>query len=200
MKETIIDLIRHGEPVGGRKYRGYTIDDPLSEKGWTQMREAVGGYDKWDCIVSSPMLRCKAFAEELAEKNRIPLTIKNDFEEVGFGDWEGKSIDEVIASDPQGYEAFYLDPVNARPNKAEDLDVFFDRVVDSYNEVLQEHENQHCLIVAHAGVIRAVIAHILYATPLGMYRINVKNAGLVRIKYKSGLPKLDFVNGSLEPG
>ena len=40
---TTIDLIRHGEPVGGRKYRGQT-DDPLSEKGWEQMWKAVGDY------------------------------------------------------------------------------------------------------------------------------------------------------------
>jgi len=30
---TTIDLLRHGEPVGGKRYRGQ-IDDPLSEKGW----------------------------------------------------------------------------------------------------------------------------------------------------------------------
>ena len=41
--QTTIDLIRHGEPVGGRKYRGQT-DDPLSEKGWAQMWAAVGDY------------------------------------------------------------------------------------------------------------------------------------------------------------
>ena len=40
---TTIDLIRHGEPVGGRKYRGQ-IDDPLSDKGWTQMRQAVADH------------------------------------------------------------------------------------------------------------------------------------------------------------
>ena len=37
MKETTIDLIRHGEPVGGRAYRGHNIDDPLSDKGWQQI-------------------------------------------------------------------------------------------------------------------------------------------------------------------
>ena len=36
MSDTVIDLIRHGEPVGGRRYRGH-IDDPLSERGWQQM-------------------------------------------------------------------------------------------------------------------------------------------------------------------
>jgi len=34
--------MRHGEPVGGRAYRGHSIDDPLSEKGWQQMWDAVG--------------------------------------------------------------------------------------------------------------------------------------------------------------
>jgi alpha-ribazole phosphatase len=29
---TTLDLMRHGEPVGGRRYSGQ-IDDPLSEKG-----------------------------------------------------------------------------------------------------------------------------------------------------------------------
>ncbi|MFO7446727.1 MAG: hypothetical protein R6W90_10190, partial [Ignavibacteriaceae bacterium] len=36
----------------GRRYRGQT-DDPLSEKGWQQMREAVGEHRPWDVIVSS---------------------------------------------------------------------------------------------------------------------------------------------------
>jgi len=30
---TTIDLLRHGEPVGGRMLRGST-DHPLSETGW----------------------------------------------------------------------------------------------------------------------------------------------------------------------
>ena len=198
MSETVIDLIRHGEPQGGRKFRGYTVDDPLSEKGWQQMQSAVGDYQQWDGIVSSPLIRCKAFAEQLAETNKIPLTIMSDFEEVGFGDWEGKSPDEVITESPEEYNAFYLDPVNSRPKNAENLDVFIDRVVESYKQVLEEYNNKHCLIVAHAGVVRAIIAHILYATPLGMYRINVKNAGIVRIKYSGNGPKLEFINGVLK--
>ena len=37
---TTIDLLRHGEPVGGRMLRGAT-DHPLSETGWQQMTDAV---------------------------------------------------------------------------------------------------------------------------------------------------------------
>ncbi len=41
MKITTIDLMRHGEPIGGKKYRGQS-NDPLSGKGWEQMWAAVG--------------------------------------------------------------------------------------------------------------------------------------------------------------
>ncbi|MDH3325203.1 MAG: histidine phosphatase family protein [Gammaproteobacteria bacterium] len=198
MTQTTIDLIRHGEPEGGSKFRGYSIDDPLSEKGWQQMQHAVGDYNEWDCIVSSPMLRCKLFAEQLAIKNNVPLTIKSDFKEVGFGNWEGKTADEIKLVNPEEYEAFYLDPVNSRPTNAEDIDFFCDRVVKSYNQVLQDNIGKHCLIVAHAGVIRAIVSHVLCASPLGMYRINIKNAGLARIKYSGNIEKLEFINGVLD--
>ena len=90
MKSTIIDIIRHGEPEGGRMYRGGGTDHPLSETGWQQMQASV---DKnradWSAIVSSPMLRCRDFANELAEKNNIPVEIIEDFREAGYGNWEG---------------------------------------------------------------------------------------------------------------
>ena len=69
---TTIDLIRHGEPVGGRKYRGQ-IDDPLSDKGWAQMREAVGDHRPWDVIISSSLSRCLDFARELGQRSWIAM-------------------------------------------------------------------------------------------------------------------------------
>lgn len=67
-RTTTVDLLRHGEPVGGRKYRGQT-DDALSETGWAQMRAAVDGHRPWDVIVSSTLLRCIEFARELAARH-----------------------------------------------------------------------------------------------------------------------------------
>lgn len=191
MPETIIDLIRHGESEGGKIYRGYSIDDPLSDKGWSQMLAGVGEYQAWDCIVTSPMLRCKAFSEELSKKLSIPYIVENDLEEVGFGDWEGKTADQIKAENQAEYYAFFLDPVNHRPNNAEDLDVFSDRVVTAYKKVLNECEGKHCLVVTHAGVIRAILAHVLGAPVASMYRIKVKNAGVSRISY-------DFKGATLE--
>ena len=61
---TTIDLLRHGEPIGGRRYRGH-IDDPLSEYGWSEMWHAVSGETPWQQIITSPLRRCREFAEAL---------------------------------------------------------------------------------------------------------------------------------------
>ena len=59
------DLIRHGEPAGGPMFRG-SKDDPLSDTGWQQMNAAIRDDDQWDVIITSPLLRCRLFAEQLA--------------------------------------------------------------------------------------------------------------------------------------
>lgn len=181
MNETIIDLMRHGEPVGGRAYRGHNIDDPLSEEGWQQMWDAIGDQCPWDHIVTSPLSRCHSFARALAEDNGLELTIEDNFKEVGFGSWEGQTPDHIKANNLKEYEDFYKDPVNNRPPGAEPLDEFIKRTTDTYQNIINTHVGRHVLVISHAGVIRSIIAHTLQAKPIGMYRIKVANAGISRI-------------------
>lgn len=178
---TTIDLLRHGEPVGGRKYRGQ-IDDPLSDKGWQQMRATVGEHKPWQRIVSSPLSRCIAFATELAQQHDLPLSVDARFMEVKFGVWEGKTADQLRADDPDVIERFKRDPLNQRPAGAERLEDFLARVRDGWNDLLVEHAGKHVLLVCHAGVIRMALAHALNLPLASTYRIDVPSAGLTRIR------------------
>ena len=189
-----MDLIRHGQPQGGSVYRGHTIDDPLSELGWQQMWQAVEHSTSWDAIISSPMLRCREFAFELANRNQIPVVIDERFKEVGFGSWEGRSRTAIQDANPAEYDDFYRDPINCRPIGAEPIDDFIQRVTRAYNEALSEYQGQHCLIVAHAGVIRAIVAHVLHAEAIGLYKIQVNNASISRISHDHYGSKLEFLN------
>jgi broad specificity phosphatase PhoE len=192
-----VDVIRHGEPVGGARYRGHGIDDPLSEKGWGQMREAVAGTVVWDAVYSSPLRRCREFAEAVADERRLPLTIVDDFREVGFGGWEGCTKAELIELDASAFERFYQDPVNQRPPGAEPLGNFLHRVQSAWQRLVAEETQGHVLVVGHAGVIRAILAGILDLDPAAMYRVVVKNGGVMRIGYRSGTPNLEWLNGHL---
>lgn len=196
-QDTLIDLLRHGEPVGGRAYRGNSVDDPLTGTGWQQMRKAVGQYTQWDRIITSPLRRCREFAEELGDRINVTVTIETEFREVGFGAWEGKSPGEIVEADPESYEAFYRDPEHCRPDGAEPLNEFSDRVIGAFDTLVQTCNGGNALVVSHAGVMRAIIAHVLVAPPSSMYRLRIDNGGMVRIRYNAHGPKLEFLNASL---
>ena len=186
---TTLDFLRHGEPVGGRRYRGQ-IDDPLSAKGWAQMRAATAEVATevathvrpWSAVVSSPLARCRAFAEWLAAAAGLPLSVDERLREAGFGVWEGKTAEELKAIDADCVFEFKRDPIGRRPEGAEPLDGFYARTTAAYEDVLARHGGAHVLVVTHAGVIRMLICHALGLPPALAYRINVASAGMARIK------------------
>lgn len=180
-EETRVELLRHGEPVGGRRYRGQ-LDDALSERGWAQMWAAVGERSDWQQIVTSPLLRCHAFASALGERHQLPVREEARFAEVGFGEWEGKTRAELERLVSGQVGRFLRDPVSNRPPGAEPLDAFITRVQVGFDALLKAYAGQSVLVVAHAGVIRAVMARVLEIPPAAMYRINVANAGITEIR------------------
>lgn len=197
---TTIDMIRHGEPVGGKKYRGQ-LDDPLSDKGWRQMRQTVGDHCPWDAVVSSPLCRCADFAREIAGRHGLPLALDERLKEIGFGQWEGRTASELLAADPDALLRFWAEPAKHAPPGAESLDGFRDRVVSAWNDILEEYAGRHLLLVGHAGQMRMVIRHVLEMPLDRMFRIQVPNAGITRIavdgKGSSALPRLIFHAGAL---
>lgn len=182
---TIIDILRHGEPVGGSRYRGQ-IDDPLSEKGWLQMRTAVQGRDEWQQIVSSDLARCADFARELGGRLAVDVELEPAFREVGFGRWEGKSASELLAEDPEGTAAFWRDPINNTPPGAEPLPVFHQRVISAWQSLLERHRGKHLLLVGHAGMMRILLLHALGLPLESFYRFDPRNASMVRLRVDSG--------------
>lgn len=193
---TYIDVIRHGEPVGGRRYRGFSVDDPLTEKGWEQMRAAVPETPQWQHIISSPLKRCLDFSQELANDLQIEYSVEDNVKEIGFGDWEGKTPEEIIAQDSEALNHFYQDPVNNRPDGAEPLETFSERVWTAYNKILEDHQGKHILIVAHAGVARAITANILKMSLDDVYsRLKIEYGAIVCSAIDEGLPPKLLIQG-----
>lgn len=184
MTTTILDFLRHGEPVGGKKYRGQT-DDPLSEKGWAQMRAATAGERPWTALVSSPLSRCRAFADAIALDLGLPVEVDPRLAEVRFGIWEGKTAEQLKQDDPDCIMNFKHDPVVYRPQGAEPLADFYARVEAAYEMLGETYTGQHVLVVTHAGVIRMALCHALGLPFEQAYRINVGSAGMARIKLES---------------
>ena len=186
---TKIDVIRHGEPEGGRRYRGYGVNDPLTEKGWQQMWASMPEQPTWDVIVSSPLSRCLDFARALAEKTGATCIVEDNLKEIGFGVWEGLTPEEILAKDSQALDHFYKDPVHNRPEGAEPLDPFSQRVWQAYQAIASAHKDKHILIVGHAGVVRAIAANVLHMSLDDVYSsLSVEYAAIVSTVIKEGSP------------
>ena len=146
-----IHLLRHGD-TGHRSYRGQ-LDDPLTELGWSQLRAAVEG-QAWDRIVSSPLVRCARFAEELAAKRAIPLRLDARLMEYHFGAWQGVPMETLAAGQGDALGRFWTDPVSYPPPDAETFDAFGARLAAAMDEVASEAEGARTLVVTHGGAIR----------------------------------------------
>jgi alpha-ribazole phosphatase len=178
---TTLDMIRHGEPQGGRRYRGQR-DDPLSELGWAQMRAAVAGHAPWSTIITSPLSRCQAFAAELAGQLNLPLEIEPDLGEGGFGVWEGLTSSAIELRWPGAIARFRRDPLHCQPDGAEPIPLFYRRVAAVIDAILQRHAGGHPLLVGHAGQMRMAMAHLLELPAERLYRFDVRNAGVSRLR------------------
>lgn len=197
---TIVDLMRHGEPVGGRRYRGQ-LDDPLSEEGWRQMRAAVADHAPWHSVVSSPLSRCAAFAGELAARHGLPLELEPRLKEISFGAWEGRTAQELTEADPQALLRFWSDPLRHTPPGGEGLPEFRDRVIPAWEALLDRHAGRHLLLVTHAGVMRMVLRHLLDMPLDRLFRFQVEYACVTRVVVDEErgmrLPRLLFHDGRL---
>jgi alpha-ribazole phosphatase/probable phosphoglycerate mutase len=139
--------------------------------------------------------RCRQFAEALGARLGVPVAIDPRFMEVGFGSWEGQTAAGLEARDPGIIQRFYHDPVGQRPAGAEPLGEFSARVVAAWRDLLLGRAGGHPLVVTHAGVIRATMAHVLGAPLAAMYRIHVENAGITRFRVDAERPATLLFHG-----
>ncbi len=188
---TTIDLIRHGQPEGGERYRGW-LDDPLSQEGWQQMSQALEHEQPWDLIVSSSLIRCADFAMSLGNKLQKPVVIEERLREISFGEWEGQTAANIFSETPEAISNFWHDPVNHSPPGGESLDHFSQRISRAWSNLIATQSGKHILLVGHGGVIRMIIGQLLGMPLNNLFRLEVPMAAVSQVRIEDGLPKLVF--------
>ncbi|WLH37322.1 alpha-ribazole phosphatase family protein [Pseudomonas sp. FP2196] len=152
-----LDLLRHGETELGGGLRG-SLDDALTEKGWTQMREAVIAGGPWDRLVSSPLQRCARFAAELGEQLNLPVQLDKDLQELHFGAWEGQSAAALMKTDADALGLFWADPYSFTPPQGEPVSDFSARVLAAVARLNAAYAGERVLLISHGGVMRLLLA------------------------------------------
>lgn len=187
MSDRFIVLLRHGEVQGGGRFRGGQ-DDPLSDTGWTQLRNAAAREPGLTHIVSSPSRRCAEFARTLAGKRGLQPALIDALGERRFGDWEGLAADQVPAAE---LTRFWDDPVGYTPPGAEPFMDFRRRVLAAWQDLLQGHY-PHTLVLTHGGVLRVILAQVLAMADCAGLLLEVPYACVTRVRLPAppGRPSL----------
>ena len=181
---TTLDLVRHGEHELGNVLCGVT-DPRLTELGWSQLRQRSDALLEreaaWSRIHSSPRLRCADFASELGQRLGLDPAIDDHFAEVDFGEWEGLSFDQVSERFPGMWQAWIRDHDQPAPHGGESYGHFLDRVQVGLETLLADQRGERILLLAHGGVIRALLRCVLQLEPGALNRFNVPHACHVRL-------------------
>lgn len=155
-----IFIVRHPEVENYKEniFNG-TIDVDLSQKGHKQAEILYDFFKDKDIkvVFSSPMKRCLAVAEKFKKTCRV--IIKNNLKERSFGIFEGLSWENVEKLHPKKAKDFLNDPFFYRVQNGESFFNVKNRVIPEINEILKAGENT--LIVAHGGINRVIISHLL---------------------------------------
>ena len=209
---TTLYLIRHGETEGGeiRRYKA-TIDVPLSEKGLRQMKlvsryiyqntvsNQNSGYrtrsTELSAVYCSDLSRAITSAEIIAEPHSLKPIIVSSLRERNFGLWEGMSFDEIREKYPLEFDAWADNPLKFSPLEGESTSAMKDRVIQAMNDIMENRNKENIAIVAHGGVNRIILCHILEIPLENIFRIEQDYGALNIIEFWNKYPVVKLLNG-----
>jgi probable phosphoglycerate mutase len=107
-----------------------------------------------DAIVCSDLKRAKQTGQAVAKALKLPLRTRQDLRERCFGEWEGQSIEQVLARFKLGAKA-RKDPFLAfDPKGGESMAVFARRMQGFLDAMVKEYAGKTVVAVSHGGPVR----------------------------------------------
>jgi probable phosphoglycerate mutase len=180
MKQTLL-IIRHGETTWNREHRlpGQLPGVALTEEGRQQaarLAEALGVFPI-STVVSSPLERARETAQYLTFGRNLELQFESDLMDTNVGHWSGQVFEDLLKSDPS-WKAYLKDPTVA-PDGIETFPQVQQRVVAAVERWRRrENVGSYLAIVAHADVVKLLLAHYMRLDVKGAANLSIDNASV----------------------
>lgn len=190
--EVRIALARHGETVwhGVNRYAGGSSDIDLTPLG-EQQAQALAQWSveyRPTAVISSPVRRAVETAQRSAAAVGVPLQIVEGLREVAFGVAEGRTIDELMATDASMVDRFRSDPAAHPFPGSEPPETAADRAAKALRAIAQDHLGAKVLVVAHNTLLRLALCRLL-DLPVARYRElfpRLDNAAISEVSIPAG--------------
>ncbi|MCI0546089.1 MAG: histidine phosphatase family protein [Candidatus Rokubacteria bacterium] len=190
-------LVRHAQTPWNveRRFQGWR-DTPLSEAGLRQAA-AVGralAETPIHAIYASPLERARATAEAIGAARGLPVHLHEAFKEVGYGEWEGLTGDEVRARAPEAFQAWLAAPQSIVPPGGEPLVEVQRRVLAGLADLRARHDGQTVCVVAHAITGRILILEVLGLPLERLWSVHLAATGISELEFRDDWSALHRMN------
>jgi broad specificity phosphatase PhoE len=197
MAVPVIYYIRHGETEWNAEGRLQGVQDiPLNDLGRKQAAHAGGilaglfardGRDEASlAFVASPLGRARSTMELVRGTLKLPphdYAVDDRLREIGYGDWEGATLSEMQAADPDVFARRQADKWTVPPPGGESYASVQARMSDWYNQLTAD-----TVAVAHGGTARALMVVLGFETTDSAADLTIEQ-GAVYLFGEGGLTK-----------
>ena len=190
-------LIRHAETAVPDGYVQKNFS--LSELGQTQSHALAQRMSsiRIDRLFCSPLARARQTAEYISKSRSIPIEIETDFREMDLGEIGGMPLKKVYA--------LHGDYLRSRPHpvmeygyvQGETAEAFHSRVAVAFEKMVWKpfcQRDVNVVLVAHGGVICAILLHLLGLTFDGYLTYFVDYTGISKIDNRHARPRIRYIN------
>lgn len=200
--QTEIILVRHGETDMNKNnlYFGH-LDPSLNETGKKQLERSkcslrkIENVDEISQIYCSPLKRCVESLDILEISKNININYDDDFKELNFGIFEGKTYKEICENYPEEVKRMKVEWRTFKVEGSESLEELEKRVVSKLEEIFEAKKGKKILLVAHAGVIKILLSHYLVGNIDLYWKLKIDNGAISKIvKLEDGFVYVDYVN------
>lgn len=141
-----------------------------------------------DClIISSPLSRCVQLAQTFSK----PIKTDDRLQEVNFGDWENQRFDEIDANLLKNWTENF---VTMPPPNGENFSDLCRRAGSFWDELLAQKQAEQVLLITHAGVIRALFAHVLQLPPANAFKLKVDVGSIHKLQHINDYTYVHYIN------
>ena len=183
---TTFTLVRHGQTDWNvaRRYQGQQ-DIPLNAEGFQQARvlALMMKDETFDAIYSSDLQRALQTAQILKEGREATVTADVRLREIGFGEWEGKCLDDMRTTFPKRFTLSQSDTAVPLAPGGESVFAVAQRTKEFAQEVSTLIPHGNVLVVTHGLALATLVCHAKNIPLLEAYHLVPDNAQPLKITW-----------------
>ena len=161
MQPLTLILVRHGhvEGIHPERFRGQ-IDLPLTSLGQAQAAATASFIaDHWraKAVYTSPLGRCRDTGTAIAKAQGLSIEPMQELIDINYGSWQGRTQEEVKASEPERFKAWMQQPQLTVIAGADSLQDVQARLVRALNHMREAHPGETVIAVGHDSTNRVFL-------------------------------------------